>query len=328
MKPLTRGRILKTQEEEKEEALTTFELQREIEKALLNLVVLKNQLEVGGSPNDFDEFQIWISDIKTLIDIFDNELIIENDEENHIVEVFKRYQRINEDDAEVFVILGNPPSFARIMTLKRFKKSLVRNHREERLKIGGSEIDINMYALVPKRHYFMIVCDIILRTAKKLGFLNIVKVKKPDVILGEPENIKLPRFQNVGAGVPITELANNVLYCIMEYVRAPNIKQKMSWLRMALAFLRAFVFEGRVRERVENLLIEVEKVQKMINWDVYEVAKGGHFELIFDEEYREVLEKLTTLERIRDEVIDILLGLGIADVELAKIGKPLHKLIE
>lgn len=284
------------------------------EKLLQLDVITKYYKHHGVEAVAYEDLMDLIVILDFFIDVFGEDLKPASELEAELLQVFRKY-----------VWTKKAPEKYRAFYVKfreygHYYEAILNEQGLKELEHKGS-IKIAFKTEIFSPTAMIILAEMILRTAKKLGVYGIIKVKRPKVILEEPEEVTLPKFSKSGVTLPITEIANNVLYALVQYARVSNVKNKMTWLRTALAFLAGFTFREDVRRRVEALLVELEKIQRSVNWDVYEVAKDGQFELIPDEEYRVVLEKLARLERIRDETIDILLTLGLNRLDMARLGE-------
>lgn len=285
------------------------------EKLLQLDVITKYYKHHGVEAVTYEDLMDLLVILDFFIDIFGEDLKPANELEAEVLQVFRRYawtKKVPEKYRAFYV---------RFREYGYSYEAIISNEKKLKELERKETIEIRFKTEIFSPTAMLILAEMILRTAKKLGVYGIIRVRRPKVILEEPEEVTLPKFSHSGVTLPITEIANNVLYSLVQYARVSNVKNKMTWLRTALAFLAGFTFREDVRRRVEDLLKELEKIQRSVNWDVYEVAKDGQFELIPDEEYQQILEKLARLERIRDETIDILLTLGLNRLDMAKLGE-------
>ena len=309
--------------EQVEKAQAVWEIQRQIAEKILDVNRTLSLLEAGlvkVAPNDegLQVLEDFLTKILELEVIFYPEL--SSDERyREVLMAIELYRR----DKEAY--LANYPALIYVRYLRgstRTPYTVFHTSREEieQFLADHPEYDLDATRIYPHLDVLISLARAILDISLQMDLLRIVRKRLPRVILGEPEEVILPKFTGQEVARSSTEVVNNALYSLIQYAWAPDVRGKMTWLRMALAFLASFVSRRDVRRRVEGLLVELEKIQRSVNWDVYEVARGGRFELISDEEYRQVLEKLAKLERIRDEVIDILLTLGFSNIDMARYG--------
>ena len=270
----------------------------------------------GLSSFDYEDLREWYGLLDFLISFFDEDLKPQNKAEAQALEVFKKWAWSKKAPEEFTAYyISARAQFKQGMKIlvenKREAEQLAHNYRREGYTVSIKPI-LNPIVAIK-------ITEALIRTARRVGMYGPIKIKRPKVLLEPPHEITPPKL-TAEATLPLTEIANNVLYSLVEYAKVKDVRAKMTWLRTALVFLGGYTFDEEKEAKIATLLTRLERVQRSVNWDVYEVARTGQFELITDEEYQKIAEKLAELERIRDETINLLLSLGISKLDMATIG--------
>jgi len=114
------------------------------------------------------------------------------------------------------------------------------------------------------------------------------------------------------------EVANNALFAIFQYSYAQEIRTKISWVWTAITLLKAYIESDRLRKELEEAERVVEETFDSVNWDCFEVYRRGDFNLITDEEYAEIIQKLKDLEKAKNTVLKVMIEAGLTDARFPK----------
>lgn len=318
---------------EGEEAVRGLELQQMIENGLVILKALLDYLRVEGISTTLDKEDMH--DLIVLesffIDIFSDEFKDLSEEEERALFIIKAYNTLVKEapeDLDVYLRYGQYDDVERIIIPY---KDFIKNARGSNLNLYGQEVTIIDYSIIPKIKYLFIAGYVILRVARRLGFISILKFERPKVLIkreGKPikpkKSILPPQdIENERGRLRITsELVNNIFYCILRYNQGQNAREKISWLLTAVGLLQANVRAKEKWERIEKIKKIVMDVAGSINWDLFEAYRMGRFELISNKEYEEVLEKLLELEEARNGLIQLMHELGLPSGQFANLRTP------
>ena len=116
-------------------------------------------------------------------------------------------------------------------------------------------------------------------------------------------------------------ISENILASIINYTQSREIRKKISWLRTANVLLLK-ALEKKGDRDTTPLLDQAKKCYSQLeliglyNWETFEKFRSGAFDLMDDDEYRNVLTILNKLEETKDELLKILVEAGYTESRL------------
>lgn len=186
--------------EQEEGALRDFGFQKRLEYALLILREILGFIRLRGLIGALEHhYGIKLKDLPSairelinleqiLLDIFQEELTDLNESEQRAIDVIRNYVFLTDElPDELSVLVACHKDFGYSYFIVPLLEYRERKRGKYYVFENGEEREIGLTMTIPKVRNMLIAGNVILRTAKRLGFLSVLKYERPRVLLKDGE---------------------------------------------------------------------------------------------------------------------------------------------